>query len=565
MKKISFFILVFLIGIILIASPVLALTANSSSYTVGRFGTGLATSDSYSANYESLSLSESQGTTRNAESDSRTINIGFFDNTPYYRSVSISSYTIYPTSAVEGSIISLSMSALNSESVWAVLTLPNSTLETIAMTNNVNSYYTANVVGTYTVTLYANNSQGNLASVIDTFDITSSVVPPVTPPQGGGGTTTTIIEECAYIWDCTSWSICSGGIQERLCENVGDCTGTEGKPIESRECSDALFDVVMKLEEVELTQNKTLKFSIDLKETKGIEKIDVYIKYSIIDESDTQIFSQIETRAIQGNLTYKKEISEIKLEDGEYILRVDILYGNLQRAYAEQSFKVTRGGIAEEEGSNLLLITIIVIVLVLFFIIFMVRRRKKGKEDLMRKKNYKYRISHRIASIKGNKKHLSIILGLVGVIILLSLLLKSGITTNLTGNVVDAITGNGGQTFIIILVLILVFVIFFITRKMKLHTKIKNTIEGIKSISKKKHTETMVGDLINKKVYSSGGQFIGRVEEVMLGNNRIESLRITLDKSHGLSEKGIIVSYKHLSCMRDVIMIDKEILSFLLD
>src|SRR3989338_10261979 len=56
-----------------------------------------------------------------------------------------------------------------------------------------------------------------------------------------------------------------------------------------------------------------------------------------------EIFSQIETKATQSNLSYQKEIEEIKLVDGEYILRVDILYGNLQRAFAEQSFKVKGG------------------------------------------------------------------------------------------------------------------------------------------------------------------------------------------------------------------------------
>ena len=49
------------------------------------------------------------------------------------------------------------------------------------------------------------------------------------------------------------------------------------------------------------------------------------------------------------------------------------------------------------------------------------------------------------------------------------------------------------------------------------------------------------------------GKLIGKVDEIILSNNRIESLRITLDKSHRLSEKGIIVSYKHLDCVKDVI------------
>ena len=348
MKKINIqLIIVCFISLLFIFQLVSAITVNSSSYSVGKFSTGLVTSNSSSSSYESLLLSESGGTTRNGQSDSYTTNVGFFDNTPYYRAVSITSYSIYPKSSVQGSIIRLMVSALNSDRVWAVLTRPDSTQETIALSNNVNLYYTADQIGRYDVTLYANNSMGDLASVIDSFDITS----PVNPPSGGGGGgggITVITKECTFIWDCTSWSICLNGNQIRECKNNGNCEGIKGKPEETRKCSDALFDVAMQLNEVQVTQNKTLKFNINLTETKGIEKIDVQVKYSIINSNNTEIFSQIETKAVENNLTYDKDINDLKLPNGTYTLRIDIIYGNLQRAFAEQRFEVISEAIPKE-------------------------------------------------------------------------------------------------------------------------------------------------------------------------------------------------------------------------
>jgi hypothetical protein len=433
MKKINVLIIITIFfSFLFIIELVSGLTLNSSNYSVGRFGTGMATSNASSNNSEALFLSESQGTTRNAESDTYTTNVGFFDNTPYYRAVSITSYSIYPKSAVNGSIIRLSVSALNSESVWAVLTLPDSSQETIPMDNGVNLYYTANQVGKYNITFYANTSQGNLASVIDSFDITSPIIPPVNPPSGGGGTTK-IIKECTYVWDCSPWTICLNENQTRECKNIGNCTGIEGKPIETRKCSDALFDVTMKLNELEITQNKTLKFNIDLTEKEGIEKIDVQIKYSIIDSNKTEIFSQIETRAVQGNLSYEKKINDIKLDSGEYVLRVDILYGNLQRAFAEQKFNIISGGMgkATQKEKNLvsffksldyriviliaLLIFILIIILILIILV-----RKRSKEEGIRlieenlREGYKLLADGKIDEAKGKYRNIKNIYHIIG-------------------------------------------------------------------------------------------------------------------------------------------------------
>ena len=553
MKKINILIVTaYLISIIFLIQSASALTANSSNYSVGIFGTGIATAIPSSTNYESIILSDVQGTTRNAESETYTTNIGFFEDTSYYVTVSITSYEIYPKSAVQGSIIRLSISALNSQSVWAVLTLPDSTQETIALANNGNSYYTTNSVGVYTVTFYANNSQGNLASVIDTFEITSTIIPPVTPPSGGGGGTTTIIEKCTYIWDCTSWSICLEGKQQRECKNIGNCTGTEGKPIETRECSDALFDVVMKFKDVELTANKTLRFGIDLIEQEGIDKIDVQIKYSIIDSNNTEIFSQIETRAIQGNLTYEKEISEIKLKDGEYTLRVDIIYGNQQRAFAEQKFEVKKGelGAPVKEGFNynfLIIFAGLIFLLIILVIFILIKKRKKKAGKLKTHREYKSKIKRNLKKIKS-KTFLIILAGFM----LVGVLFIGG--NSMTGFVVGSasVVNNNWNIFGFVLIIGMFGLLIFIYGK-----KIVEKIE-IKRMNK--HPKNSLKGLIKKKVYLENGDYIGKVDEILLGEGRVNSLKIKLNKKKKFKVKGITVKYKNVKSVGHIVLVDGKIL-----
>jgi len=546
-------LLIGLIFIFVVMQPILALTADSSNYSVARFGTGIQASNLSSDNLEARVLLITGASTRNAEDNGYTANIGFWGNTSYHISVSIVSWSISPASrsAVQGSIIGLSISALNSESVWLILTLPNATQETIALTNNGNTYYTANSVGQYAVTFYANSSSGAIASVIDAFEITSPTTITTPAPSGGGGTTT-IIEKCTYIWDCTSWSICSDKIQKRECKNIGNCTGIQGKPIETRECSDALFDVIISIKEPVFTENDTLKFNVSLTETKGIEKIDVHIKYSIIDTNNNEIFSQIETRAIKGNLSFEKEISEIKLKDGEYILRTDIIYGNLQRASAEQTFKIKGKEIEiKEQISNIQKIKeffkfnynfiILVIISLILLVIFIIKKRKPKKEKLKI-----IPLKSKLSSLKNIKveedKYLEI----------------------KPKPVVNIIFGEDK----------------YLEIKPKPETKpiedIKTKIKDKKNILSelkwflisllrkyKKHSKNSILGLINKKVYSESGHYIGKVKDIILGENKIENLKIKVDRKHNFKTKGMIINYKQVKSAGEVIIISEKVLEYI--
>jgi sporulation protein YlmC with PRC-barrel domain len=538
----------FLIILILLTQQAYAITANSSNYSTRMFGTGMATATPSSTNYDTKSLLEGKSTTRNAESLTYQANIGFFGNNSYHRTVIINSYSVSPSSAVVGSTIGLSISAINYQALWVVITAPNSQEQTVDLINGqtVNYLPSPSIVGRYNVTFYANSSTGAITSVISYFELTEATT--TTTPSGGGGTTT-IIEECAYIWDCSPWSICLEGIQTRKCENTGTCTGIEEKPLEQRICSDSLFDVMLEFTDLVITENDTLEFNVSLIEQEGIEKIDVQLRYSIMDEDDNEIFSQIETRAVEGELNFRKEISEVKLTKGEYILRVDILYGNLQRAFAEQRFEVKKGELEileREDFSNKLVVILGILIFILLLIIFfLMRKRKKSRKG--GHKEYRRKIKKNLMRIKS-KTLLIIAFSLITVGLLF--IGRNSITGFVTGNIY--LVGGGLKILGLMLILGIFGVLIFLSRR-----KIKAGLEKVGRKVKRKHPKESIKGLMKKKVYVMEGVYIGRIKEVILKSNKIDSLKIKLSKT---KKKGIIIKYGNIRGVGDIVIADEGIL-----
>ncbi|MGV8131063.1 MAG: PRC-barrel domain-containing protein [Candidatus Pacearchaeota archaeon] len=333
------------IFIVLFLNNVIAITGNSSNYSVNMFGNSVSTGNANSNNYIATFLSENSGTNNNALSNSFTGNIGFFE-TPYFTTVKINSYSVSPKSVVIGNTVSLSISASNYESIWVEIVSPDSQEQRLNLDNGQTLNYlpVPSIIGRYNVTFYANSSNGAIASVIDYFDLVGAQVSTTggsSGSSGGSGGGSGVTQSCNYNWDCTPWSLCANGLQTRSCVNIGTCTGQESKPIESMSCNQALFDILIDLENLQLIDDNKIRFNVNLEEQFGIEELDVHLKYSIIDENNFEVFSQIETRAVKGNLEIGKEII-LNLEEGNYILRVDVLYGNLQRAFAEQSFVIDK-------------------------------------------------------------------------------------------------------------------------------------------------------------------------------------------------------------------------------
>jgi sporulation protein YlmC with PRC-barrel domain len=56
------------------------------------------------------------------------------------------------------------------------------------------------------------------------------------------------------------------------------------------------------------------------------------------------------------------------------------------------------------------------------------------------------------------------------------------------------------------------------------------------------------------------GDYVGKIEEVILGENKIKSLKIKLDKRKKIKTKGIIVKYKNVKNVGHIVVVDEKIM-----
>lgn len=335
---------IFILFLFLLLPSTFALTATSSSYSINMFGNSVSTGNANSNSYVATFLTETSGSTNGASNSEVTSNIGFFE-TPYFNTVNIVSYSISSRSIVIGNTVGFLVNANNAQNVWVEIVSPNSQTQVINLVNGqvLNYLPVPSIIGRYNVTFYANSSTGAVTSAVDYFELVEQTVQSVTGSgSGGSGGGSGAVQSCTYNWDCTPWSLCANGLQIRSCKNIGTCAGNDSKPIESMACNQALFDLSLSLNDLEVI-NKRLRFLVNLEEQFGVDELDVHLKYSIINSENFEVFSQFETIAVKGSMEIGKEL-KFNLEDGNYILRVDVLYGNLQRAFAEQNFVVSSEG-----------------------------------------------------------------------------------------------------------------------------------------------------------------------------------------------------------------------------
>ena len=66
--------------------------------------------------------------------------------------------------------------------------------------------------------------------------------------------------------------------------------------------------------------------------------------------------------------------------------------------------------------------------------------------------------------------------------------------------------------------------------------------------------------MINKKVYSENGNYVGRIKDIILGENKIDSLKIKLNKRKKVRAKGIIVKYKNVKGVGHIVIVDDKVL-----
>jgi len=78
--------------------------------------------------------------------------------------------------------------------------------------------------------------------------------------------------------------------------------------------------------------------------------------------------------------------------------------------------------------------------------------------------------------------------------------------------------------------------------------------------TQKSYSTTSLNKLINKKVYTNSGHYVGKIKDIVLEENRIDSLKIKLDRKQRFRAKGIIINYKHVKSVGHVVIVDEEII-----
>jgi len=316
----------------------------------------------------------------------------------------------------------------------------------------------------------------------------------------------------------------------------------------------------------------------------GTEEIkDAHVEYCIGKESGEKIKCSSETIAVYTKIQLVKEfLIPSNMEEGRYYLEVTSNYGN-ETANSKTTFLVKKesGKIEEEIQFNRLLIIILIILvaLITISIVLLIKRnsrRSRYNENpseialqlkhlnelklrkVLSKKSYLKERKNLLAKIgemvMGNKKiFVYVLIALFGAITLVV-----NFKTNLTGMIVQEIFYFGKEGLIIIGSILLIFILIYLRKKIS--SKSKKIFESSKGLLKKKHPSNCLKGLLNKKVYSEDGNYVGEIEEIILEKNKINNLRIKLDKKYKFKLKGIIIGYSKVRGVGEVVVIEENIL-----
>ena len=134
--------------------------------------------------------------------------------------------------------------------------------------------------------------------------------------------------------------------------------------------------------------------------------------------------------------------------------------------------------------------------------------------------------------------------------------------------------GLGIAEILVILVLIgILIILFYVLKELKsIKSRLNENTEKEKehkedkylkkiAINNKKYVIKSISELINKKVYTDSGHYIGNIREMILEKNRIDSLKIKLDKKQKFKIKGIIIKYNNVKSVGYIVLVDEEILN----
>ncbi|MBM3234391.1 hypothetical protein FJZ19_04850 [Candidatus Pacearchaeota archaeon] len=424
-------------------------------------------------------------------------------------------------------------------------------------------YGSGNYTGTTTLSLYCGDGICNNGETCSSCSGDCGACP-VTPSPGGGGGGAA----CYYDWQCTNWfpSICpESGTQERICMNKGSCKGTEGIPNQTQKCEylgpkEPLFDIYLSLEDKykKICSENKIKANIKLENYAKVELLDAFMTYWIIDENNKLIAELKDTRAVEKSTNFD---IEMKIPDstpeGTYRLYAEITYSGNKTAVAGETFEV----LSEEEcasfhigdfnwmylvyGVTGIFLVLLILILVKFLRRFKITRRKTEKTQTH--EEYRNKIKQNLKKIRG--KHFLMILA--GFMLIGFLFINGNKITGFAIGSASAVTYYWSAFGIILIIGVLGLLIFVYRTKI---------VEKIEIIKRNKYPENSLKGLIKKKVYTDSGFYVGQIKDIILGENKIDSLKIKIDKKYRFEKKGIVINYKQVKNVSEIVIIDKEIL-----
>ena len=146
-------------------------------------------------------------------------------------------------------------------------------------------------------------------------------------------------------------------------------------------------------------------------------------------------------------------------------------------------------------------------------------------------------------------------------IVIVALVKVITLTNKLTGYAVTDIQSSAGLNILFYLIFSAGAITLLILTNKK---RIKEGVERIKR-KYKKYPKNSIKGLINKSVYTDSGKYIGEVKEVIFHKNKIGQLKIRLGKKYKSKKKGIIIKYKNVKEVGEILIINHLVLSKIID
>jgi sporulation protein YlmC with PRC-barrel domain len=257
---------------------------------------------------------------------------------------------------------------------------------------------------------------------------------------------------------------------------------------------------------------------------------------------------------VNGNLICdedeKIEVPEQnKIKDEETPKKESQFLNNIKSAVSNIGNFFSLIGKSMKENKNYLFIGFgILMVLAIMAVLIKVmlkKTRKKRKEP----RRYRKKIKENLKKIKG--RHFAVII-LSAFLIYAFFMSKN----NLTGFVTGISPAETGNLWIIILILVLFAILAFIIYGKSFLKLIELVIKH-----KNKYTKNSIKGLMEKKVYTESGHYLGKIKDVVLGENKINTLKIKLSGNYKI--KGISISYRNVKAVGYIVIIEDKIIESL--